>query len=78
MIVFHVKESLQSTSIKQLQATDRASLLAEIRELRTNLSESRLSGQDGKQQLLDRLSTSEDEADRRERQLQRQGRCLEQ
>lgn len=60
------------TSMDQMYSADRQSLLAEIRDLRSHASITRLQLQEEKQRLSQQLSSTEEQLSKREHHLKRQ------
>jgi len=67
------KEEHQRAAMDQIFHADRQSLLAEIRDLRAHSNISSIRHQEERERLSDQLNDIEDQSNKRERQLKRQG-----
>ena len=61
--------------MQQLESAERESLLAENRELHAQMTVLQVDKQEEAHRLLEQLSTTEEQASRRERQLKRQSKA---
>ena len=70
-----LQEEQQRSALQQMISADRQSLLAEVRDLRSTLSLSRLEKHDDHSKLADQLNILQEQYSKRERQLKRQRKC---
>ena len=70
--MFCCQESHHKSAMEQVYSADRASLLAEIRDVRAHNNVLQLDLQDERQKLAQQLSSLEEHGTRREKQLMRQ------
>ena len=71
-MILSFQESHHKSAMEQVYSADRASLLAEVRDVRAHNNVLQLELQDERQKLAQQLSTLEENGSRREKQLARQ------
>ena len=75
-LALKLQEEEQRNALEQMISADRLSLLAEIRDLRSTLSLSRLEKHDDHSKLADQLNILQEQFSKRERELKRKGQWV--